>query len=143
MYKNDHRKILLPPFWGLPLIFSLLFPPLNISSRVFFSPKSKPPRTLKHSVKPQFNQIFFYLNFPPNWFQFLGFIRMQNQRMKQQQQVLMQQALLQQQQQSLYHPGLLAAPQVNFFLSILIYNSSPWFRCFYTFFSLARSWNLL
>jgi len=39
---------------------------------------------------------------------------MQNQRLKQQQQqqqqALMQQALLQ--QQSLYHPGLLAAPQV-------------------------------
>ncbi|XP_057549328.1 oligouridylate-binding protein 1B-like [Amaranthus tricolor] len=36
---------------------------------------------------------------------------MQNQRMKQQQQALMQQALLQ--QQSLYHPGLLAAPQIE------------------------------
>ncbi|KAK4480756.1 hypothetical protein RD792_013839 [Penstemon davidsonii] len=37
---------------------------------------------------------------------------MQNQRLKQQQhQVLMQQALLQ--QQSLYHPGLLAAPQIE------------------------------
>jgi hypothetical protein len=36
--------------------------------------------------------------------------KMQQQRLKQQQQALMQQALLQ--QQSLYHPGLLAPPQV-------------------------------
>ncbi|GAB4850021.1 Oligouridylate-binding protein 1B [Ancistrocladus abbreviatus] len=36
---------------------------------------------------------------------------MQHQRMKQQQQALMQTALLQ--QQSLYHPGLLAAPQIE------------------------------
>ncbi|XP_068662239.1 oligouridylate-binding protein 1-like isoform X2 [Aristolochia californica] len=36
---------------------------------------------------------------------------MQQQRLKQQ--ALMQQALLQQQQQSLYHPGLLAAPQIE------------------------------
>jgi hypothetical protein len=35
---------------------------------------------------------------------------MQQQRLKQQQQALMQQALLQ--QQSIYHPGLLAPPQV-------------------------------
>ena len=39
--------------------------------------------------------------------------KMQQQRLKQQQQALMQQALLQ--QQSLYHPGLLAPPQVPFF----------------------------
>ncbi|XP_043720654.1 oligouridylate-binding protein 1-like [Telopea speciosissima] len=40
---------------------------------------------------------------------------MQQQRLKQQQQALMQQALLQQQQQqqSLYHPGLLAPPQIE------------------------------
>lgn len=35
---------------------------------------------------------------------------MQQQRLKQQ--ALMQQVLMQQQQQSLYHPGLLAPPQV-------------------------------
>ncbi|KAJ4953237.1 hypothetical protein NE237_030069 [Protea cynaroides] len=39
---------------------------------------------------------------------------MQQQRLKQQHQALMQQALLQQQQQqSLYHPGLLAPPQIE------------------------------
>ncbi|KAK9676723.1 hypothetical protein RND81_11G095400 [Saponaria officinalis] len=39
----------------------------------------------------------------------------QQQQQQQQQQALMQQALLQ--QQSLYHPGLLAAPQVEPYLS--------------------------
>ncbi|KAK9131467.1 hypothetical protein Sjap_011954 [Stephania japonica] len=41
-------------------------------------------------------------------------MQQQQQRLKQQQQqALMQQALLQQQHQSLYHPGLLAAPQIE------------------------------
>lgn len=48
----------------------------------------------------------------------------QHQRLKQQQQqALMQQALLQ--QQSLYHPGLLAPPQVftrSFIMNIFIYH---------------------
>lgn len=49
--------------------------------------------------------------------------KMQNQRIKQQQQqALMQQALLQ--QQSLYHPGLLAAPQVPIFVLCFIFYSN-------------------
>lgn len=48
---------------------------------------------------------------------------MQHQRLKQQQhQALMQHALLQ--QQSLYHPGLLAAPQVHiFWIFVAVYFS--------------------
>lgn len=92
-------------------------PPFHSSSVVFFS--------FSFSSLFFFLSLFYFSFFPffistatnPNTREISSIIgfqsKMLNQRLKQQQhQALMQQALLQ--QQSLYHPGLLAAPQVRF-----------------------------
>lgn len=113
---------------NLPVSIHFPFVPLTFFFLVFFFFSSFSRETLTKFSRE------------PNILHLLGFWRkMQHQRLKQQQQqqqqALMQQALLQ--QQSLYHPGLLAAPQVQFLIRMLflIAYLNPWchdFDCVFT-----------